>query len=312
MIDFNTDIFGTAAPVSPEIMMGGKTETVEPMKLECPEPGVYYDVPAWEYHQWAAVSSTLLKGYATLPSTAKIPYEPADDAGVGSAIHAFTLQGQKALEEECFILPAECEGTSARAKALRAEYKELHRFKALVPHRYGTGPAESKRPIMEILKGVDTSFNTHLKTKEILANAKREVSLVWIDDLSGCLCKARIDALEDVFFWDIKKTQSIDKFTWQIKQLHYGVQLGHYLNGCIANGLPIVGAGFMPCEATGTYRVGCGLRESERLAADRTEAQRLVCLVKQSVMSGYWPNDRIPPHIWDLSQITSNDLVDIY
>ena len=79
------------------------------------EPGIYYDLPSSEYHALPYVSSTLLKNYASLPSTCMVPFCPGDDANVGSAIHCWSLQGQTGLDAECFMLPPECEGKSAKA-----------------------------------------------------------------------------------------------------------------------------------------------------------------------------------------------------
>jgi hypothetical protein len=317
VVSFDLDDFlggGPAIPAAPAKPAALRLvpAPVQTALVECPPPGIYYNIPAHVYHSWPAISSTLLKNYAKLPATAREPFEPKDDAGVGSGIHAYTLQGQAGLDEECFILPIECEGTSAKAKALRAEFEQAYPSKALLPYRYGKGPAEGKPFVMDVLRGVDKSFREHMKTKEILANAKFEVSLVWIDERSGCVCKARIDVLEDVTFRDVKKTLSFDKFAFQIRTLFYGVQLGHYRKGLIANGFNIVGAGFMPCEACWPYRVGCGYRDPDKLIEDTVESERLVGLVKQSQLSGWWPNYQIPPHIWDLDQIRPNDLEDIY
>lgn len=292
----------------------GAGEAVPPAAspVECPPPGIYRSIPAHVYHQWPAVSSTLLKGYAALPSTAHIPYEAQDDANVGQGIHSFTLQGKEVFDAECFILPPECEGKSKKALEERAHYAAMHPSKALLPHRYGPGAAETKPPVMDVIMGVDTSYRTHPKTRQLFDGAETEVSLVWIDPDSGCICKARIDLLKPPFFFDLKKTRKFDGFQWQIRDLFYGVQLGHYMNGCIANGINIVSAGFLPCEAVAPYRVGCGYREPDKLDADRTEAARLVGLVKQSQMSGYWPNFQIPPHIFNLNDIQPDDLVTIY
>lgn len=313
---FNLDDFlggdlAAAPAAKPSLRLVPAPAAIVP-PVVCPPPGVYFGVSAHEYHAWPAVSSTLLKNYAKLPATAREPFEPKDDAGVGSGVHAYTLQGQKGFDEECLILPIECEGTSAKARALRAEYEAAYPSKALLPYRYGKGPAVDKPFVMDVLRGVDQSYREHPKTREILANATFEVSLVWVDERSGCTCKARIDVLEDVFFWDVKKTLSFDKFPGQIKYLFYGVQLGHYRKGLLANGFDIAGAGFLPCEAYPPYRVGCGLRDPDRLIEDTLESERLVGLVKQSQLSGWWPNFQVPQHCWDLDQIKPNDLVDVY
>lgn len=291
------NLFGTApAPV------------VIPEQIECPAPGVYYGVPAATYHRWPAISSTLLKAYAKLPSTARKPFEPGDDANVGSGIHAFSLQGQDGLDTECFILPISCEGKSKRALEEREKYQDANPGKALLPPVYGP----EKIGIVDVLNGVDNSLNSHPKIGPVLANSQKEVSVVWIDADSGCICKARLDIWDGSIIWDLKKSRSIDGFHWQMKDLFYGVQAGFYFEGAIACGLPAVGFGFVPVEAFPPYQATCGYVDPDKMEEHRINARRLVGLVKQSQLTGRWPNFKIPEHIFDLDDITPDDLVQLY
>ena len=293
------DLFGSApVPATP-----AKLQLVE-----CPAPGIYYDVPAAVYHSWPAISSTLLKAYAKLPSTARIPYVPGDDANTGSGIHAFSLQGPVGLAEECFILPSICEGKSQAAIKAREEYATCYPGKALLPPVYGP----EKVPIMDVLQGVDDSLNAHPKIGPILKESRKEVSVVWIDIDTDCICKARLDIWDGSIIWDIKKCRSIDSFQWQIKDLFYGIQAGHYINGAIACGLPAVAFGFVPCEAFPPYQVTCGYLDPDKLAVEQNNARRIIGLVKQSQLTGNWPNFKVPEHIYNLDDIQPDDLVQIY
>jgi hypothetical protein len=294
-------------------LFGTAPAPVKAAAVECPAPGIYYDVPAHVYHRWGCISSTLLKGYANLPSTAREPYEAKDDANVGSGVHSYVLQGEAGLDAECFILSPECEGTSKDAKAERACQIESNPGKVPLPHRYGPGPAEGKPAIMDVLRSVERELLAHDKTREILKDSQREVSLIWIDEKSGCTCKARLDLLcKDPFFYDLKKTLELEKFRWQLRSLFYDIQLGHYYNGATANGIRLAGAGFLPCEAKAPFRVACGFLDIEKLKIASIEAVRLIGLVKQSQITGRWPNYRIPYHIQDLDDIQPNDLMEIY
>jgi hypothetical protein len=269
---------------------------------------VLHDWPAWLYHSLPFIGSTLLKGYAELPSTCRKPWIPGDDGNMGSGIHAYTLQGEPGLQEECFILPLSCEGKGKPALAERAMYESRYPGKALLPPVYGP----EKVPAKEVLLGVDASFREHPKTRQILANSQREVSLIWVDESSGLTCKARLDAWDKPIIWDVKKCKKLDKFTWVIKDLFYEVQAGHYFNGAVACRLAPVAFGFLPCEAFPPYRVTCGYLDPEKLLAASMEAVRLIGLVKQSTETGYWPNFRVPSHIYDLDAIKPDDLVTVW
>jgi len=278
------------------------------MKVKCPPSGVYYDIPAMEYHAWDAISSTLLKNYAALPSTAMEPYIPSDDVNIGSAIHAYCLQGIVGLYKECVI--GTHVGTSKAAVEAKAVLVAQNPFKTVLPATYGS-PAPGL-PIMEVLNGVGNSFKAHPKICGVLAGSQKEVSLVWIDTQSGCECKARLDVLDGNIIWDLKKTRDIDRFQWQMKDLEYYVQAGHYFNGATACGLNPVAFGFIPCEAVPPFRATCGYCDPDKLEAARVNAVRLVGLVNQSKATGNWPNYKIPDSIYNLDEIQPDDLVQLY
>lgn len=302
-----------------DALFGSSVCETQPVEaVECPPPGVYYNVPAHIYHRWGCIASTFLKGYASLPSTCREPWVPGDDGAVGSAIHAYSLQGAACLAEECFILPPECEGTSKAAKQLRAELEVCHPSKCLLPHRYGPGAAEKKVPIMEILDGVDASLHAHPKIGPVLKRAKKEVSLVWIDAGTGLTCKARLDIWDEecLTIWDLKKTRKgLKAFSYQINDLFYRLQAGHYFNGAVACGLNPVVFGFVPVEASPPYQVGCGYIQLEpinKLEEAAYDAQRMIGLLKESIASDYWPNFPPPGHIYSWEDMTPDDLVTIY
>lgn len=286
--------------------MSNLAEKIEP--VECPPPGIYYNVPAAEYHAWPVISSTLLKAYAELPSMARTPYKPGDDANVGSGIHAYSLQGQAGLEAECIFGPKF--GKGEKDLAAKAALEAEHPTKTILPAFYGS-PAPGL-PIMEVLQGVDDSLRAHPKIGPVLQNSQKEVSLVWVDETSGCTCKARLDIWDGSIIWDLKKCRSIAGFQWQMKDLHYDIQAGLYTEGAVACGLPAVAFGFIPCEAFSPFQVSCGYVEPEKLEMARADACRLVGLVKESQMNDYWPNFPPPAHIQSWNDLVPDDLVNIY
>ena len=278
------------------------------MKIPPPPPGVYFNVPAATYHLWDAIGSTLLKNYAGLPSTANDPYVPSDDVNVGSGVHAYSLQGIVGLYAECAIMPPECEGTSKAAKDARVLFGARNPGKTPLPPVYGT----KKLAMMDVLNGVDMSLKAHPKVGAVLTGSQKEVSLVWVDDPTGRTCKARLDVWDGRIIWDLKKARDIDRFRWQMIELEYYVQAGHYFNGAVACGLDPVAFGFIPCEAVEPFRVTCGYVDPEKLEAAQVNAQRLIGLVAQSQQTGNWPNFKIPDHVCSLDDIQADDLVQVW
>lgn len=290
------DIFGSADP------------PVKVVPVECPPPGIYYDIPNHVYHSWPALSSTVLKSYAENPATCREPYVPGDDANVGQGIHVYSLLGQEGLDSECILGPKFGKGKADMEE--KAALEAANPTKTVLPAYYGS-PAPGQ-PIMEVLRGVDNSLRAHPKVGPMLEHAQREVSVVWIDAGSGCTCKARFDIWDGAILWDLKKTRSIDSFRWQMKDLHYFVQSGVYMEGALAVALPAVAFGFIPMEAFPPYRVSCGYVDPEKMDECRDNARRLIGLFKQSQLTGYWPNFPIPRHCYNLEDIQPDDLVEIY
>ncbi len=278
--------------------------------MECPLPGVYEGVPAHIYHSWEAVSSTILKGYAELPAKAREPWQPTDDAAVGSGIHAYSLQGMMGLKEECVLATVRL-GRSVKDLEAKSRLAELNPGKTILPAFYGT-PAPGQ-PIIDILKGVDKELHKHIKIGPVLRspNTKKELSIVWNDIDTGIRCKARLDIWDqdNKIIWDLKKTRSINGFKWQITDLHYDIQAGFYTEGACQAGLPAVGFGFIPIEAFPPYQVAIGLRNKDRLAEDRYEAKRLMSLLIESYQKDFWPTFPPPIEIYSWDQLTPDDLV---
>ena len=289
-------------------LFGTAPTTVTTQEPKLLEPGIYYNLPATEYHALPYISSTLLKRYAANPATARVPYKPGDDANVGTGIHSYSLQGLAGLDAECIFGPAFGKGKADLAE--KAELIKANPTKTVLPTFYGS-PAPGL-PIMDVLRGVDASLRAHPKVGPILEKPQKEVSLVWIDEDSGCTCKARLDVWDGKIIWDLKKCKAISGFQWQIKDLRYDIQAGFYYEGAIACGLPAIAFGFIPCEAYPPYQVACGYVEPEKLEAARWNAKRLVGLVKQSKLTGYWPNFPIPEHIFDLNDIQPDDLMMVW
>ena len=296
-------------------IFGASAETERPVSkatppATCPPPGVYRNIPAHIYHAWDAIGSTTLKAYAEYPAKCLDPFTGSDDSAIGSGVHAYTLQGETGLTEECFILPPECEGRGKAAVAARTAYAAAHPMKTLLPPRCGKNE-ESRIDMRETLEAIDTALRDHPKVGPVLRDSEKELSLVWIDERTGRRCKARLDIWQarTRLPWDLKKTRDITRFQWHMRELFYHVQAGHYFNGAHACGLEPVGFGFIPFEAFPPYRVGFGyvqMDDPDRLAAARVEAERLIALYHQSQELNWWPTFQIPADVWDLDDIKQN------
>ena len=271
-------------------------------------PGVYYDLPAHEYHSLPYISSTLIKRYAANTSTAREPYTPGDDANVGSGIHCWSLQGQAGLDAECILGPKF--GKSAADVAEKAAIIKANPTKSILPAFYGS-PAPGL-PIMDVLRGVDASLRAHPKVGPILERSRKEVSLIWVDPDSECKMKARLDILDGRILWDLKKCRKISGLKWEMDGgLNYRLQAALYLDAAEACGLDPVAFGFIACEAFPPYEVRPFYSDPDKTETARAEVKRLIGLIKQSVCEDYWPNFPPPPGIYDWNDLTPDDTIEL-
>lgn len=273
-------------------------------------------MPAHIYHSIPAISSTLLKGYADLPATCRTPYVPKDDAAVGTAVHAFTLQGESALHEECAFMGPECLGKSKGAIAAREQFARDFPGKTYLPAEYGG------LEINEVIRKSHEALHAHPTVGEILRDSEKELSLFWIDPETGVLCKARLDIWSPKTrqVWDLKKTAKFDRFEWEVRNLGYKIQGGWYKRGAHACGLDPLTFGLIPFEAEEPWRVDIGylkdrpndMNDLGTLEDAQLEAQRLLGLVVESQLTGVWPNFRVPEHIYSLKDLTGDDLIKVW
>lgn len=77
--------------------------------------------------------------------------------------------------------------------------------------------------------------------EHLAASTHRELTLLWIDDETGLLCKARLDFISGRRCWDLKTMADIAPQRWSRTMLDYGMhfQAIHYLRGAQACGLDV-------------------------------------------------------------------------
>lgn len=280
-------------------------------KIQCPPQGVYENIPAAQYHAWDAISSTFIKRFASNPFTSRDAFVASDDVNVGSGVHSYVLEGITGLYRDCAIMPPECDGTSKAAREARALFAVHNPGKTPLPPFYGSGG--SKLPIMDVLNGVDRSLKTHPTASTILAESKKEVSLVWRDDtLNGCFCKARVDVLHGSVLFDLKKVRKISGLQYEMdKGFRYRLQAAHYMNAAEALGLKPIAFGFIACEAFYPFEVKVFYSDPEKTEQAQHDVKNTISLMLQSKENGYWPNLSPPVGLDKWENLNPDDLIDL-
>jgi exodeoxyribonuclease VIII len=229
-----------------------------------PAPGVHI-MPMDQYHRSPGASKSqldLLHQSPALVEWAKnAPEDPDADSAVdiGTALHALLLEPDQfsTLYVPDFEPPADALSTIADMKAaLDARgiaYKSADSKAVLVDKLLGHDPSA---PVVDALRGewekgigartvlsqtehrklilMRDSVMAHPTARKLLeAPGHRERCHFWIDELTGELCRCRIDAEIPKFatILDVKTTADIERFTRSVKQYRYHVQQSFYSEG---------------------------------------------------------------------------------
>lgn len=182
-------------------------------------PGIYREMPDAEYREIDALSNSGLIAWAKGDGGDTIKRSNAD---FGTAFHAVVLEPDVAASRIVRLQP----------KQQRKSYVGPDDALVFTNSEYIK------------LMGCYESFKDHPQCGRILEAARAdrpncEVVLVWEDESTGLLCKARVDFVTDNAVYDIKTSSSDpDSFPKSIAAFGYACQGAHYLSGAAACGLP--------------------------------------------------------------------------
>jgi len=179
------------------------------------EPGVYRSMPDADYRAIDALSNSDLMAWAKGEGANTI--DPRN-AVFGTAFHAIVLEPDVASAKLVGLEP----------KQKRKDYDGPEDALVLTNSDY------------KKLMGCYDSVKEHPQLGKLMEMARAdrdrcELVVVWIDELTGIKCKAKIDQVTDNYVWDWKTTNSDpDGFGYSIGAFMYHVQAAHYLIGAKA------------------------------------------------------------------------------
>lgn len=205
-----------------------------PTTNEAPGQGVYYDIPADVYHSWPYASGSglklMAKSAAKLDHHRKHPEEDdiTDAMAMGSATHTAVLEPDE-FDRMYAVAP---EGDK-RTKVVKEAWKVAE-----------AEAAESGRALLRVKEYDlcrtlrDRIWNDELAGPMLSGRGRNEVSVVWQDEATGLMCKARIDRLCDWMGFtchiDLKTTQDASPwgYPYECRKYKYHWSAAFYLKGC--------------------------------------------------------------------------------
>lgn len=184
-------------------------------------PGWHHDVPNDEYHaDTAAVSASYLKTLILdCPAAARLPHEQTQYMLEGSAGHAM-IDGT--FERDYRVMPEGWTGRSKADKEQRAAL-EAEGLTVITHDQHATARACAD------------ALLAHPVVQDLLPGASHEVVVVWRDQWTGALCKARADLyradLLTVTDWKLMQDVRPLEFQRAVANYGYHLQAAFYLDG---------------------------------------------------------------------------------
>lgn len=191
-------------------------------------PGIYPGLSFAEYRVIPAVNNGLLWTLKTRsPAHAKYELDnpPKDTPALvtGRAIHSLLLE--PAAWDKYYAVRPVCDGRTREGKAILDDFRQQAGAREVI-----------KAEDYEIVRQVERSVRSQ-QCRELICSGRAEVVIVWVDEKTGLLCKARLD-YERSDGWnhyipDVKSTvnASREAFERDIAAYGYYMQAAYYCWG---------------------------------------------------------------------------------
>lgn len=176
------------------------------MRTPAPEPGVYFNVPAEDYHSWPYASKSRMIGFRKSPAHVHAPHKESDSLDWGTWFHAAVLEPGLFAEKA-----VECQKLNRSTK----EWKEI------------AAKNQGKWLIQaDDWASIQTAASRVLKHKIagplVRGKGRNEASMVFDDPDTGVRCKVRADRITAAGIVDIKTTRSAHWSDFQGDAARYG------------------------------------------------------------------------------------------
>lgn len=253
--------------------------------FKVPAPGIHEGISSYDYHNWFACSSSILRELTRSPAHAW--YALNNERKETDAMRLGTATHLAILEPDTFATQYGCapEGLDKRTKDGKQAWADL------IEH-YGHNVLK-----FDQYQQVGAMAESVLKKKKAAALLDRlddvELSGVWNDKPTGALCKMRLDGLiRDLgIVVDIKTTQDAceDEFLRTLFNYGYDRQSALYLRGCRALGIEVKAFVFIVIEKDPPYESAVYELGTQSLMTADAQVSKLLPVWQECVTSKKWP-----------------------
>lgn len=249
-----------------------------------PKPGIYPGVLWKEYNDWDAVNNSvlwILKTRSPLHAKAFMenPPKPTDAFRIGGAFHALVLEPRK-FNKSYAITPICDRRTKAGKEIYQAFQESVDGQEILTKDEFDT---------IDIM--ADSIKNQIIH--KMIEQGKAEVCIVWKDEVTGLLCKARIDYIheERAILIDLKSTRdaSASAFAKSIYNYGYYQQCAFYSDGWNALTNDPTAFVFLPVEKQPPFAVAAYEMHEQVVFAGRQSYRAALDTFAECQKKGEWP-----------------------
>lgn len=273
------------------------------------EPGIYYGMPDAEYRAIPAVSQSALKTLSTRTPAGLLwerehPRKQSEAMALGSAVDCYLLEPDRFADLYEAPEPGDKSWPNATCPVCQASPRQPCQTKAKVEaKRCCAGRRElhdsGGKTVLtweqwQQVQGMVASVRSHRQARTLLDLTKHQVSLVWLDQKTGLLCKGRLDlAWAGQLLGDLKTCRqgmaAASRWPKHAWDLGYAVQVAFYHDGWMAltgEDLPW----FWLCvESAAPYLVAVHRAAEAWVIRGRDAYRSALDTYAECLASGVWP-----------------------
>lgn len=247
------------------------------------EPGIY-DIPEDQYHAVQALSASRSKVLID-QCPAALYYQMKTESGrqtdamrFGTLFHSIVLYGEEHTQEHYKIL--------VKVDRRTKEYK-------MAAEEYPASRIISCDDMDRALYMRDALMMNEIAAKLLVADGPNEESFFWIDDLTDCPCKARIDTYKPEFrtVIDLKtaKDASPNGAESAIKKYGYWRQAAHYLEAVNTFGIDCDSFVLIFVEKEPPFLTNVIALSPQTLQAGKNAMRKCKEVYAECIKSEVWP-----------------------
>lgn len=274
------------------------TQPQQPGSL-LPVEGIHFGVEFADYLGWNAISNSALSAAARSMAhyRARMPVEETPAMRLGSLVHAGQLEPLR-VAERYVVMPAFEHDVRTDTGDIPTNPKNTKAYREKVAEfrRVNSGKVVVTQSEYDAMIAIVGSIRNHKRAAALLSDAVYEISICWVDDDSGLVCKGRIDCWQSErrVISDLKTTADVGRFERQLADRAYYRQLAMYSDGLAKLCGEEQRGALIAVESSPPYCVRAAMLSEDAMEVGRTEYKRLLCEIAAAKESGKWSGYESP------------------